>query len=84
MRRAWGLLLAALAGGAGPAQGQDPDTAAWEAARASGTPEACQQYLGAFPTGRYAEQAFRCVIEGLPSAVPASPRVGGVPSPDLY
>jgi hypothetical protein len=39
------------------------DDAAWAAARDSGSPDACQQYLRAFPTGRHAEEAFQCLIE---------------------
>jgi hypothetical protein len=68
------LVVAAVAGSAG-AQAQvtpDADTAAWEAAQATGSVEACQRYLEEFPAGRYAEQAFRCIVEQtLPAAGPA-------------
>jgi hypothetical protein len=40
------------------------DDAAWAAAGEAGTAEACQQYLEAFPAGRHAEEAFRCLVEG--------------------
>ena len=40
------------------------DDAAWAAAAATGTADACQQYLEEFPAGRHAEEAFRCLIEG--------------------
>jgi hypothetical protein len=66
------LVFAALAGSPG-VHAQQPlniDDAAWAAARELGTAEACQQYLEAFPAGRHAEEAFRCLIEGDLQAVP--------------
>jgi hypothetical protein len=60
------LAITALAGSPmGHAQ-ESPsgDDAAWAAAIEAGTAEACQRYLGAFPTGRHAEEAFQCLIEG--------------------
>ena len=58
------LAIAALAGSpAGHAQ-EGGDDAAWAAASEAGTAEACQQYLEAFPSGRHAEEAFRCLVEG--------------------
>ena len=71
------LMAAALAGSIGAQRAgaqqagvqADPDTAAWEAARAIGTVEACQGYLDQYPTGRHAEEAFRCVIA---SALPVT------------
>jgi hypothetical protein len=58
------LAITALAGSpAGYAQ-ESGDDAAWAAASEAGTAEACQQYLEAFPAGRHAEEAFRCLIEG--------------------
>ncbi|MGI9508023.1 MAG: hypothetical protein ACR2QJ_01580 [Geminicoccaceae bacterium] len=65
------LMIALVAGQGGAAVAQDgsPDDQAWEAVRASGTAEACQQYLSEFPTGAHAEEAFRCLVEGI---VPAS------------
>ena len=81
----WGLkalLVAALAGSIGGPQAAaqddlpaDPaDAAAWEAARTIGTEAACQGYLDQYPTGRYAEEAFRCIIEAaLPPAGPVTP-----------
>ena len=66
------LALAALAGAPGghAQEGSTPDDAAWAAANEVGTAEACQQYLEAFPAGRHAEEAFRCLIEGNLEAVP--------------
>lgn len=60
------LMIAALAGQSGAVKAQDisPDDRAWESVRASGTAEACQQYLSEFPTGAHAEEAFRCLVEG--------------------
>jgi hypothetical protein len=60
------LVMASLAG-APTAHGQElpsGDDAAWAAAVAAGTADACQQYLEEFPAGRHAEEAFRCLIEG--------------------
>lgn len=70
------LLLAATAGGAASVMGLGqaavgPDapivTAAdqesWTAAQAARTPEAYQRYLELFPTGAFAEEAFRLLIE---------------------
>ena len=59
------LLIAALAG-APLAHAQDlpaSDEAAWAAAVEADTPEAYQRYLEEFPAGRYAEEAFRMLIE---------------------
>jgi hypothetical protein len=39
------------------------DDGAWSQARAAGTIEAYEGYLGQFPTGVYADQAFRCIVE---------------------
>lgn len=39
------------------------DASAWSNARAAGTLEAYEGYLGQFPTGAYADQAFRCIVE---------------------
>jgi hypothetical protein len=65
------LVLAALAGSPGHAQeAPSADDAAWAAASEVGTAEACQEYLEAFPAGRHAEEAFRCLIEGNLQAVP--------------
>jgi hypothetical protein len=60
------LVMASLAG-APTAHGQElpsSDDTAWAAAVEAGTAAACQQYLEEFPTGRHAEEAFRCLIEG--------------------
>lgn len=92
LRVAEALVLAAVAGFAGAAGNPgreahaqlDRDAAAWAAARAAGTAEACQGYLQEFPTGRYAEAAFRCIVEqALPGAGPA-PGPGVAPGADLY
>jgi hypothetical protein len=65
------LAIAALAGSpAGHAQEQSADDAAWAAATEAGTAAACQDYLEAFPAGRHAEEAFRCLIEGSLEALP--------------
>jgi hypothetical protein len=59
------LAITALAGSpVGHAQSPSADDAAWAAASDAGTPEACQEYLQAFPAGQHAEEAFRCLIEG--------------------
>lgn len=60
--RAFTFLIASLAGSNGAAQ-DDPDAAAWQRAREVGTFEAYQRYLEEFPIGRYANQAFRYMIE---------------------
>jgi hypothetical protein len=39
------------------------DDGAWSRARTAGTLEAYEGYLGQFPTGAYADQAFRCIVE---------------------
>lgn len=77
------LMIAMVAGHGGPAlaQGGSPDDQAWEAARASGTVEACQQYLTEFPTGDHAEDAFRCLVEGSVSNTPGSGQPAAV---DIY
>jgi hypothetical protein len=60
------LAITALAGSpvAHAQESPSADDAAWAAAREAGTAEACQGYLEAFPAGRYAEEAFRCLVEG--------------------
>jgi hypothetical protein len=66
------LVITALAGSpAGHAQ-ESGDDAAWAAASEVGTAEACQQYLDAFPAGRHAEEAFRCLIEGSLEIAPGA------------
>ena len=61
------LMIAALAGQSGSAVAQDvsADDRAWEAVKTSGSAEACQRYLSEFPTGAHAEEAFRCLVEGV-------------------
>ncbi len=59
------IALAAGQGGIAIAQEISPDDSAWEAAKASGTSEGCQQYLTEYPTGAHAEEAFRCLVEGV-------------------
>ncbi|MGH6920246.1 MAG: hypothetical protein ACREJ0_21380 [Geminicoccaceae bacterium] len=75
------LAITALAGSpAGHAQEPpSPDDAAWAAASDAGTAEACQGYLEAFPAGRHAEEAFRCLIEGRLEIDP-----GAGPDVDVY
>ena len=73
-----GLLLAAAAGGAGqlggqaqaavdPAERQELISAAeqkvWAEAQQAKTAEGYQRYLELFPTGQFAEDAFRALIE---------------------
>ena len=61
------FLIAAIAGGGGGAQAQravDPsEEATWSAARGAGTSAAFERYLDLYPVGRYAEEAFRCIVE---------------------
>lgn len=77
------LMIAFVAGQGGDAiaQSNSPDDRAWEAVRASGTAEACQQYLSEFPTGAHAEEAFRCLVEGI---VPAGSSGAQPASVDIY
>lgn len=77
------LMIAAVAGQGGTANAQDvsPDERAWESVRVSGTPEACQQYLSEFPTGVHAEEAFRCLVEGV---VPTGADYRQPSSVDIY
>ena len=51
------------------------DDAAWQRARAAGTPEACRQYLTAYPQGRHAAEAQAC------TAAPAALEITMVPVP---
>lgn len=56
--------LAAGGSSASFAQSANPaDAQAWAQAQALGTIEAYEGYLGQFPVGMYADQAFRCVVE---------------------
>jgi hypothetical protein len=66
------LVIATLAGAPGVhAQGlPGSDDAAWAAAVEADTPEAYQRYLEEFPAGRYAEEAFRLLIEGRLEGAP--------------
>jgi hypothetical protein len=57
----------------GGGQAQSADDSAWEAARAAGTPEACQQYLTDYPTGAHASEAFECVVANSAPPSPAAP-----------
>jgi hypothetical protein len=77
------LMIAALAGQSGAAQAQDitSDDRAWESVKATGSAEACQQYLTEFPTGAHAEEAFRCLVEGI---VPAATDIRQPTSVDIY
>ena len=61
--RAFTYLVAAFAGSSGGVAQDDPDTAAWQRARAIDTYEAYQRYLEEFPIGRYASEAFRSMVE---------------------
>jgi hypothetical protein len=80
------LLLAAAAGGAGQLGGQaqaavDPaeqrqelvsaaEQKVWAEAQQANTAEAYQRYLELFPTGQFAEDAFRLLIERSLTALP--------------
>jgi hypothetical protein len=65
------LLFAAAAGGAttagapGAAQAAitRAEQAAWDKARGSGSADAFQRYLELYPTGQFAEDAFRILVE---------------------
>lgn len=66
------LVIATLAG-TPMGHGQElpgADDAAWAAAVAADTPEAYQLYLEEFPAGRYAEDAFRALIESQLEGAP--------------
>jgi hypothetical protein len=78
------FLIAAIAGGGAAAQAQRAagtgEEAAWNAARAAGTVGAYERYLELYPVGRYAEEAFRCVVElsiDPGAACSIDPGVGG-------
>jgi hypothetical protein len=74
------LAITALAGSPiGHAQEPSADDAAWAAASDIGTADACQGYLEAFPAGRHAEEAFRCLVEG---SLEIAPDAG--PAVDMY
>jgi hypothetical protein len=77
------LLIALMAGQGSVAAAQtvNADDSAWEAAKSSGTAEACQQYLTEFPTGAHAEEAFRCLVEGVIPAGAVNPQDASV---DIY
>ncbi len=94
VRRLRTVLLAAAAGG-GAAAGHAPgeahaavspaEQATWDRARSSGSAAAFQRYLELYPTGQYAEDAFRTLVEkswrppgrSIPRAAAAAP----VPDP---
>ena len=61
--RAFTFVMASLVGSGGAMPQDDPDTAAWQRARDVGTFEAYQRYLEEFPIGRYANEAFRYMVE---------------------
>ena len=77
------LIIALIAGQSGGvmAQASSPDDQAWQAVQASGTAEACQQYLSEFPTGAHAEEAFRCLVEGV---LPEGSTGGQPAAVDIY
>lgn len=75
-------LLIATVAGAPLAHAQElpgSDEAAWTAALEADTPEAYQEYLEDFPAGRYAEEAFRLLIESQLEVAPDAAQ-----SVDLY
>lgn len=77
------LMIAALAGQSTSVDAQDisADDRAWEAVKITGSAEACQQYLSEFPTGAHAEEAFRCLVEGI---VPEGSEIRLPTSVDIY
>lgn len=44
------------------ASAQDAEDRAWDDARIAGTAQSFQGYLDRFPTGRYASEAFACIV----------------------
>jgi hypothetical protein len=66
------LVIAAVAGAPAAHAQRLPgsDEAAWAAAAKADTPQAYQQYLEDFPAGRYAEEAFRLLIESQLEGAP--------------
>jgi hypothetical protein len=62
-------LIALSTGGAGQGVGiaaaavSTAEQEAWNAARSSGSAASFQRYLELYPTGQYAEEAFRILIE---------------------
>ncbi len=95
MRQAWRglfwrlrtLLMAAAAGSATHAPEivqaavSPAEQAAWDRARSSGNAAAFQRYLELFPTGQYAEEAFRILVEKSWRAPNRTNPVGSVPDP---
>jgi hypothetical protein len=71
VRRLRTLLLAAAAGGGAAHQMPEvahaavspAEQAAWDRARGSGSASGFQRYLELYPTGQYAEDAFRILVE---------------------
>ncbi len=85
------LLLAAVAGGATQAPDiaqaaiTPAEQAAWDRARRSGSANAFQRYLELYPTGQFAEEAFRVLIEKSwrpPRRVEPAAGPPGDPGPD--
>ena len=86
------VLLAAAAGGAAgglPATSEAAITraeqAAWDKARGSGSADAFQRYLELYPTGQFAEEAFRILVEKSwrqPSRIEPAAGPIGEPGPD--
>lgn len=70
------LAMTSLVQSDNPAAQGDPDALAWERARQLGTYGACQRYLEEYPTGRFADEAFRCMIEGTIDEELGSPEAG--------
>ena len=70
------LLLAPL-GAAKSADAARPDdfteTAQWQAAISSGTPEALQQFISQFPQGERLGEAFELIVEGEIEAAKSEP-----------
>ena len=58
------LLVAYVAGSSISAQAQsDSESQVWQRAQELGTIEANQDYLNQYPTGRFASDAFRNIVE---------------------
>jgi hypothetical protein len=61
--RFFAIVAATIGGVGGHAQAQDPDAEAWRRAEQAGTADAYQEYLDAFPVGRFMAEAYLRLIE---------------------
>ncbi|MEO1016463.1 MAG: hypothetical protein AAFY56_02040 [Pseudomonadota bacterium] len=58
-----GTTISGLALGQRAVGQQNPDEVAWQQAQSVGTLQAYENYLNQNPTGQFASDAFRCVVE---------------------